>query len=153
MGQYKAIYNGMGLRSGKAGLLSSSACSEKETPSSRMRIPLPPALSPGLPLLVCQPPRKCRSDLLVDVVGWDAKLMPSFSAADPSRAPSAGDFFFVCVLSFFPAADQSHDCTLHHTTPVACSDLASLWSFLQSTHIYVLRAYGIKSKPRQIPIL
>ncbi|KAG2540937.1 hypothetical protein PVAP13_9NG590314 [Panicum virgatum] len=32
--------------------------------------------------------RRRSQDLLGDVVGWDAKLMPSFSAADPSRAPS-----------------------------------------------------------------
>ncbi|KAG2606303.1 hypothetical protein PVAP13_4NG162400 [Panicum virgatum] len=51
----------------------------------------------------CLPSCKAdRSDLHGDVMGWDGMLMPSFSAADPSRVPSPSHFF----LSFFPASHK-----------------------------------------------
>ena len=72
-----------------------------------------------------------------------AKLMPSFSAADPSRAPSPGDFF--CFSHFSLPLIRAMLARTRCITPVACLDLASLLSFLQSIHICVLHAYGIKS--------
>ena len=79
----------------------------------------------------CPPPCKARSDLHGDVVGWDGKLMPSFSTADPSMAPSPGDFF-------------SHFSLLSPVDALLAL-VASHQLFLQSTHICVLCAYGIKS--------